>query len=239
MPDYQNGKIYKIVNDVNDAIYIGSTSLELSTRMAGHRENAKTKTTQFYTAMREIGVEHFRIILIKPSPCSSKAELEAEEYRVMKEMKDNGEILYNFMMGTTETQPMFGKNHTEETKQKISEKHMGRSHPHTIETKKKISISLKGRVFTEGHKRNISKSKEGKQDGENNPNFKFGSITKQDIKHSYHWVFTWCKNGKRKRKFFSVNKYGHEHAIDLCIEHRRKIYPNYQPKYVEIFFLDE
>jgi group I intron endonuclease len=129
MPNYQTGKIYKIVNDVNDFIYIGSTSLELSTRMAGHREDAKDKNYPFYKAVREIGVEHFRIILIKPFPCSSRAELNAEEYRVMKEMKREGEMLYNVMMGTSETNPMFGKTFTEETKQKMSEEKKGKNNP--------------------------------------------------------------------------------------------------------------
>jgi group I intron endonuclease len=215
MKEYQNGKIYKIVNNINQIVYIGSTCALLCERMRGHRSACKNSNSPFYETMRQIGKQHFRIILIKNFPCDSYEQLVAEEYHVMKEMKEQGIQLYNNIIDGC---------FSEEHKQKLS---------------KNSSRYWKGRQRSEESKQKMSKSKTGKYDGENNPNFKFGSITKQDIKNSYHWVFTWYENSKRKRKFFSVNKYGHEHAIELCVEHRSKIYPNYQPKYVEIFFLDE
>ena len=46
MPDYKNGKIYKIVNDIDDYIYIGSTSLALNMRMIYHRKRAKKTIRQ-------------------------------------------------------------------------------------------------------------------------------------------------------------------------------------------------
>jgi group I intron endonuclease len=76
---YQKGKIYKIVNDVNDDIYIGSTVKQLSNRMAGHRSSAKTKTNNIYNRIREIGIEHFKIILVELYKCESKEELRARE----------------------------------------------------------------------------------------------------------------------------------------------------------------
>ena len=39
--DYKNGKIYCIRNNINDDIYVGSTTQPLSKRMAQHREDAK------------------------------------------------------------------------------------------------------------------------------------------------------------------------------------------------------
>ena len=35
--DYKNGKIYQILNNVNDDIYVGSTCQALSKRMYQHR----------------------------------------------------------------------------------------------------------------------------------------------------------------------------------------------------------
>eukprot|EP01080_Neovahlkampfia_damariscottae_P012895 gene12895-7314_t len=37
MVNYQNGKIYKIINLTNEKCYIGSTTQKLSVRMAEHR----------------------------------------------------------------------------------------------------------------------------------------------------------------------------------------------------------
>ena len=81
--DYKNGKIYKIVNDVNEKIYIGSTTQPLHKRMHSHRTAIKTKTSNLHSAMKELGVEHFQIILIEDFPCASKRELEAREYAVL------------------------------------------------------------------------------------------------------------------------------------------------------------
>ena len=41
MPNYQNGKIYIILNTIDDEIYVGSTVGTLSNRMSHHRYNAK------------------------------------------------------------------------------------------------------------------------------------------------------------------------------------------------------
>ena len=61
MPDYQEGKIYKIYNTVNDDIYVGSTTLKLCERMRDHRRciNSKIKKDRpLYQAFREHGIEH-------------------------------------------------------------------------------------------------------------------------------------------------------------------------------------
>ena len=41
MPDYSKGKIYKILNNIDNEIYVGSTIKTLSQRMACHRSNLK------------------------------------------------------------------------------------------------------------------------------------------------------------------------------------------------------
>ena len=41
MVNYQNGKIYKLVNNVDDEIYVGSTTTSLSRRKGGHVDKAK------------------------------------------------------------------------------------------------------------------------------------------------------------------------------------------------------
>ena len=49
MEKYNQGKIYKIVNTVDDKIYIGSSIQKLHNRMNNHRTNASNlKKNQFF-----------------------------------------------------------------------------------------------------------------------------------------------------------------------------------------------
>ena len=64
--------IYQIVNDVDDKVYIGSTTTELWHRMSQHRADAKNGCkAPLYDLMREHGIEHFRIERIKHSTAES------------------------------------------------------------------------------------------------------------------------------------------------------------------------
>jgi hypothetical protein len=87
--DYKNGKIYKIVNDVNDEIYVGSTTQPLSKRMVDHRANSKlnVKGNKLYQTMKEIGVDKFRIVLIENFEANNKEELHAREEHFRKELR--------------------------------------------------------------------------------------------------------------------------------------------------------
>ena len=62
MVDYSKAKIYKICNDVDDEIYIGSTCQSLSQRMAEHRRTTKRPKMQnrkIYTKINELGFDSF------------------------------------------------------------------------------------------------------------------------------------------------------------------------------------
>lgn len=60
--------IYQIVNDVDDKVYIGSTTTELWHRMSQHRADARSGAkSPLYDLMREYGVGHFRIQKVKES----------------------------------------------------------------------------------------------------------------------------------------------------------------------------
>ena len=80
MSRYNNGQIYKLVNTVDDRIYVGSTCLELSKRLYAHKSMARKHITQrVYEALNTVGRENCRIILIESYPCSNKQELIARE----------------------------------------------------------------------------------------------------------------------------------------------------------------
>ena len=65
---YNNGKFYKLVNTVDDHIYVGSTCLSLAKRFYDHKASARHKPNRkVYTELNIIGWENCRIILIESS----------------------------------------------------------------------------------------------------------------------------------------------------------------------------
>ncbi len=89
MIDYKNGKIYKVINALNEDVYVGSTVKKLCNRMGGHRSHARDIkwTSKLYLAMREIGIAHFSIVLVEMFPCTTKEELHAREVHWIKALK--------------------------------------------------------------------------------------------------------------------------------------------------------
>lgn len=78
MPKYQNGKIYRIVDNTCDQQYIGSTTLKLAQRLAQHVQDHKkwqNGEKNYYTSFKIIGNSDYDIILIENCPCDSKEEL--------------------------------------------------------------------------------------------------------------------------------------------------------------------
>ena len=62
--DFNKGKIYKITNDFNDEVYVGSTCDTLNRRFINHKQESKverSKNRPIYKLMNEIGFEIFRI----------------------------------------------------------------------------------------------------------------------------------------------------------------------------------
>jgi len=80
MVNYQNGKIYKLVNNVDDEIYVGSTCNPLRVRKGGHKRDSKTRPNyKVYKHLNEVGWENVEIILIENYACESKDELHRRE----------------------------------------------------------------------------------------------------------------------------------------------------------------
>jgi hypothetical protein len=78
---YQNGKIYKIVSDNTDKIYIGSTCNPLYKRLWQHKTSYKTfqKTNKYMSSHEILKFEDCKIILIEDFPCERKEQLIAKE----------------------------------------------------------------------------------------------------------------------------------------------------------------
>lgn len=136
MPDYSQGKIYKITNEVNDEIYIGSTCLKLTERFRGHKKSIKKYINfPFYKCINEIGIEKFKIELIENFPCNNNKELEQKEGEYIRQLgtlnkhiegrtrkERNKNYRQNFRQNNKEKCKEYDKKKYENNKEKILEK---------------------------------------------------------------------------------------------------------------------
>ena len=79
MPNFSNSKIYKITNDYNNDIYVGSTCDSLVKRFSSHKSLSKTKDFPLYKLINEIGFERFAIKLVEDFPCEDVYQLRQRE----------------------------------------------------------------------------------------------------------------------------------------------------------------
>lgn len=83
MPDYSKGKVYKLVANETEDIYIGSTTQPLCERKALHVSNYKRHTEgrggNYVTSHELLKHPSCRIELLEAYPCASKEELYAKE----------------------------------------------------------------------------------------------------------------------------------------------------------------
>ena len=87
--DYKNGKIYKILNTIDDDCYVRSTCQPLSTRMAKHRMDMNSnvkKDRKLYIKMHELGIDKFYIELIEDCPCENKEQLRKKEGEYIRQL---------------------------------------------------------------------------------------------------------------------------------------------------------
>ena len=79
MVNYSEAKIYKVLNSVDDEVYVGCTTQTLAHRMGKHKQNATYRNTKFYRRMNYIGNNNFYIELICQYPCNNIEELHSIE----------------------------------------------------------------------------------------------------------------------------------------------------------------
>ena len=84
---YNTSKIYKLVNDVDDKIYVGSSCLPLSKRLYSHKQQAKHKPAPVHHHLNSIGWEHVRIILIESVNVNTKEQLVMREQHYIDLLK--------------------------------------------------------------------------------------------------------------------------------------------------------
>jgi len=119
-------EVYKITNLKNEKIYIGITNQGHQTRWWKHCSDANADTGfPIHNAIRKYGKDNFQIEVIET--------IENEDYDYLKEREQfwikefdsyNREKGYNLTLGGDGT---FGRFHSDETKDKIRQKALGRT----------------------------------------------------------------------------------------------------------------
>ena len=99
--------------------------------------------------------------------------------------------------------PMFGKSHSEETKQKLSDVLKGRTF--SDEHKQKISDSHKNKIKTESHRKNLSESCKGKTNVFNRVTRKTAKVTIEEFESNRDIYLSVHSLEYRKIKL-SINK---------------------------------
>ncbi len=81
MPDYKNGKIYKLWSPEGDDIYIGSTTLSLARRKSKHKCD-NTNSTLLFEKYTDVRIE-----LLEECPCDNKEQLHKKEGEYIRNNK--------------------------------------------------------------------------------------------------------------------------------------------------------
>ena len=142
--DFKNAKIYKITNDYNDEVYVGSTCDRLVKRFNAHKRAAKYEkrnSTPLYQLVNEIGFNRFRIELIEDFPCSDKYQLIQKESKYIREIGTLNKRIEDRDL----------KEYYQDNKEKIIEKSK-KYYNENIDT-----ITIKNKEYREKNKEEITK----------------------------------------------------------------------------------
>lgn len=162
--------IYVIQNKLDLKVYVGQT-VNPKKRWCDHKWLSKNKPEQYiHRAMVKYGIGNFIFQVIDQTDDGYKIdELETGWINWFK--SKSKEYGYNISPSGSsawnrglpmEQQPMYGKHHSEESKQKISKSNLGKVIPHTKEWRLKMSNILKGHFTSEETKLKISYKHKGK-----------------------------------------------------------------------------
>lgn len=91
-------RIYKIINKINNKIYIGQTCKSLNKRWISHKCDSKNKNYYFYSAIRKYGEINF--VMEEIDKCYEKDEADKlEKYYIKLYNSSNPKIGYNSTLG--------------------------------------------------------------------------------------------------------------------------------------------
>ena len=197
----RNYKVYVHINKVNGKRYYGITCQKVNRRWRNGKRYSYNQ--HFWNAINKYGWDNFEHIVIARGLTEEEAKwLEIELIREHDTTnKDKG---YNISLG--------GDG--------------GSGHEVTKETRKKISESLKGRTFSEEHRKNISKAGKDKHKGKNTTkiycvelDMYFNSVTEAEEYIGYKGSISNVLTGRQK----TAKGYHFIYAEDVNEENINKV----------------
>ena len=112
MPDYKNGKIYKLWSPMGNEIYIGSTTQPLYRRKNGHKINMNCSSKILFENYDDVRIE-----LIEYFPCNNKQELDKKEGEYIRTF----DCVNRYIAGRTAKQ--YNEDNKEKRKEQRKEYH--------------------------------------------------------------------------------------------------------------------
>ena len=128
MPNYQNGKIYKIECLTTNKIYIGSTTQPLSKRLTNHVSEYKrylNGKVPYITAFDILKGNNYRIYLIEKYSCDTKEELLSKEGQYIRSLECVNKVIpcrtrKQYKEDNKEKMQEYHKHYYESNKKKIN-----------------------------------------------------------------------------------------------------------------------
>lgn len=166
--------VYKIINSINNKVYIGQTWQTLADRWnSGH---GYVFCIHLNKAIKKYGKDKFQYVVLTMCGTQETAD-HWEDYFIKHYRSTDKKLGYNIKNGGSH-----GK-HTEESKKKIAQSHKGKLH--SEETKKKISEIQNGHIVSGETRKKMSNSKKGHSISEETRR-KLSEATKRQIREKGH-----------------------------------------------------
>ena len=152
--NYKNGKIYQIVSDQTDKVYIGSTTQKLCQRMSHHRSDFSDHKSNI-SSKELLQFSDAKILLLEDFPCDNKEQLIKREGEVMRTFENRvNKCIAGNLIGRTQKEYYIenkerAKEYYEKNKEVISEKQK------VYNEKNKEAISERQKVYNEKNKEAI------------------------------------------------------------------------------------
>ena len=168
--NYQNGKIYKIVCNITNKIYVGSTCKpRLCDRLGQHRgkykEYLKGLHKNRYTSFDVIQGGDYSIVLLELCPCENKEELLKKEREYIESLECvnkciPGRSMREYQKANVEKIKEYKKEYYQNNKEKINER--AKEYKKDYRKNNKEKIKEKEKEYRENNKEKISERKKEK-----------------------------------------------------------------------------
>jgi hypothetical protein len=154
--DYSKAKIYKIIDNTNDNVYVGSTCKTLTKRLARHVKDYKyylNGDKKYMSSYKILENKDFNIQLIEIYPCNSRDELHKREGYYIKNAAN---CVNKLIAGRTSTE--YSEQHKEQKMQK-SKDYYEQNKAVIAEQRKQKIICICGSETSLHHKARHERSK--------------------------------------------------------------------------------